>query len=98
MLTCRRTLPRYIKTTHGHTHSTYTLELQELYRVERKDVFNEGLSNHMLLWHGSRLTNWAGILGQVGLDCVRGVCAVLCLHMDLYVCMYVVTVVSGVLR
>lgn len=55
---------RYMASTHGHTHNTYTLELVELYRVVRAGEFAETMGNKMLLWHGSRLTNWAGILGQ----------------------------------
>lgn len=59
----------YIQNTHGHTHTTYSLELVDLWEVEREgeaDRFKpfEQNSNRMLLWHGSRLTNWGGILSQ----------------------------------
>eukprot|EP00730_Choanoeca_flexa_P002431 TRINITY_DN11049_c0_g2_i3.p1 TRINITY_DN11049_c0_g2~~TRINITY_DN11049_c0_g2_i3.p1 ORF type:complete len:900 (+),score=270.31 TRINITY_DN11049_c0_g2_i3:31-2700(+) len=60
---------KYLTQTHAKTHSGYTLELQELFRAERhgedarfKPYAN--LHNRKLLWHGSRLSNWTGILSQ----------------------------------
>ncbi|KAK8711638.1 hypothetical protein V6N13_146913 [Hibiscus sabdariffa] len=47
-----------------------TLELEEVFSLEREGEFDkfapyrEKLSNKMLLWHGSRLTNFVGILSQ----------------------------------
>lgn len=56
--------------------TSYTLELQHLYKVNRHDEadrFRPWSKNHnrRLLWHGSRLTNWVGILSQVsaGVSC-----------------------------
>lgn len=60
-------LVNYIKNTHGDTHSYYTLSVEDIFRVEKhgeKEKFNSKLHNHMLLWHGSRLTNWVGIISQ----------------------------------
>jgi hypothetical protein len=62
-------IQRYVKNTHGPTHTQYTLRLKELFAVQRSgeaERFNKyaSLHNHMLLWHGSRLTNFVGILSQ----------------------------------
>lgn len=59
----------YMINTHASTHNQYKLKLKDLFRIER-DGENErfqkcqNLSNHQLLWHGSRTTNFAGILSQ----------------------------------
>lgn len=57
---------KYVANSHGSTHTQYKLEVQNIYRVERQNgaKFKEEIGNKMLLWHGSRLTNWAGILKQ----------------------------------
>lgn len=58
---------RYVRTTAGTTagHTHYTLEVEDIFTVRRKgedERFRSGLGgrlgNHMLLWHGSRLSNW----------------------------------------
>lgn len=57
----------YVKNTHGNTHSYYTLDVEEVFRVEKtgeSEKFVKNIKNNMLLWHGSRLTNWVGILSQ----------------------------------
>jgi len=59
----------YIKNTHAPTHTAYTLELKQLFVIERpgeKERFKKyaDMPNHQLLWHGSRLTNFVGILSQ----------------------------------
>jgi len=47
------------------------LEITNIYRLERSgeaEKFNESstnLDNHLLLWHGSHLSNFVGILKQV---------------------------------
>ncbi|WCJ22229.1 Poly [ADP-ribose] polymerase 2 [Euphorbia peplus] len=59
----------YMRNTHAKTHSQYTVDIVQIFKVSRKD---EGerftkfstMKNRMLLWHGSRLSNWAGILSQ----------------------------------
>ena len=55
-----------MQNSHGHTHGAYTLEILDLFSVDRHTPAPPH-GNTMLLWHGSRLANWAGILGQVGL-------------------------------
>eukprot|EP00668_Euglena_longa_P011997 GGOE01014420.1.p1 GENE.GGOE01014420.1~~GGOE01014420.1.p1 ORF type:complete len:938 (-),score=354.46 GGOE01014420.1:309-2801(-) len=62
-------IAKYVKNTHGSTHTTYTLEVEDLFRMAREgeeELFkpNKGDANRMLLWHGSRLTNWVGIISQ----------------------------------
>eukprot|EP00271_Cylindrocystis_brebissonii_P016170 TRINITY_DN3942_c0_g1_i1.p1 TRINITY_DN3942_c0_g1~~TRINITY_DN3942_c0_g1_i1.p1 ORF type:complete len:968 (-),score=323.57 TRINITY_DN3942_c0_g1_i1:521-3424(-) len=56
----------YLKNTHASTHSYYKLEVEQAYRVKRQgeDERFKKLPNRQLLWHGSRLTNWTGILSQ----------------------------------
>jgi predicted DNA-binding WGR domain protein len=60
-------LSQYLVDTHASTHSSYSLSLEQAFEVEREGeaaTFNasEPLGNRALLWHGSRLTNWCGIL------------------------------------
>ncbi|CAE6529036.1 unnamed protein product [Rhizoctonia solani] len=67
------TIANYMTGTHGATHSSYKGELRNLFRVERNgetESWNNagwdklGNGEKMLLWHGSRSTNFAGILKQ----------------------------------
>lgn len=60
---------QYIKNTHAETHDMYDLELMHLFAVKRQGEEKrfkpfKKLHNRQLLWHGSRLTNFAGILSQ----------------------------------
>jgi poly [ADP-ribose] polymerase len=60
---------KYLRQTHAPTHSGYTLHLQSLFRATREGESERyqpwsNFHNRRLLWHGSRLTNWAGILSQ----------------------------------
>lgn len=63
-------LEKYVKNTHAETHKLFDLEIQDIFKVDRK---GEGkrfkpfkqLPNRKLLWHGSRTTNFAGIFSQV---------------------------------
>ena len=62
-------LKQYIENTHAATHNQYELELLEVFKVVREGEMKrfkpfKNLHNHMLLWHGSRTTNYAGILSQ----------------------------------
>ncbi len=44
-----------------------TIKVQNLYRVRREgewEEFAEGIGNHRLLFHGSRIPNWVGILSR----------------------------------
>ncbi|KAL0920496.1 hypothetical protein M5K25_009636 [Dendrobium thyrsiflorum] len=60
----------YLLTTHAPTHKDWSLELEEVFALEREGEFDkyatyrDKLKNKMLLWHGSRLTNFVGILNQ----------------------------------
>ncbi|KAA0067989.1 poly [Cucumis melo var. makuwa] len=60
---------KYTKNTHARTHSNYTVDIVQIFRVSRKgedERFKKfsNTKNRKLLWHGSRLTNWTGILSQ----------------------------------
>ena len=62
-------IQKYTSDTHAKTHSTYTLDVEEIFTVKRSGEKSRyspfrDLPNRMLLWHGSRLTNFAGILSQ----------------------------------
>ena len=62
-------LEEYVKNTHASTHTQYTLEIEEIFKVSRKGEAKrfkpfKALPNRKLLWHGSRTTNFAGILSQ----------------------------------
>ncbi|CAI2188585.1 17967_t:CDS:2 [Funneliformis geosporum] len=59
----------YVKNTHGATHNHFKLEVMEVFDLERqgeRERFEpySKLQNRALLWHGSRKTNFAGILSQ----------------------------------
>ena len=62
-------LDQFLQNTHGSTHTSYQLELLDAWSVEREgesarfEPFQHD-PNRMLLWHGSRLTNWGGIISQ----------------------------------
>uniref|UniRef100_A0A6N2MDG7 Poly [ADP-ribose] polymerase n=1 Tax=Salix viminalis TaxID=40686 RepID=A0A6N2MDG7_SALVM len=59
----------YLQNTHAKTHSQYTVDIAQIFKISREEE-NErfrkfsNTKNRMLLWHGSRLTNWTGILSQ----------------------------------
>ncbi|KAM4632765.1 poly [ADP-ribose] polymerase 1 [Polymixia lowei] len=60
---------QYVKNTHAATHNTYTLEVQEIFKIVREGEYQryrpfQDMHNRQLLWHGSRATNYAGILSQ----------------------------------
>ncbi|KAH0688354.1 hypothetical protein KY285_018923 [Solanum tuberosum] len=65
-----RVIEKYLQNTHAPTHKDWVLEVEEVFSLERKGEFDkfkpckEKLKNRMLLWHGSRLTNFVGILSQ----------------------------------
>ncbi|KAF2212952.1 hypothetical protein CERZMDRAFT_40236 [Cercospora zeae-maydis SCOH1-5] len=62
-------LSDYLVNTRGHTHG-HTYEVLDIFRIERdgeSDRFNQytkANSDRRLLWHGSRATNFGGILSQ----------------------------------
>lgn len=64
-----KTIADYVKNTHAATHNTYKLELLDVFTVARqgeKERYQKyaNLHNKRLLWHGSRMTNFMGILSQ----------------------------------
>jgi len=60
----------YVDNTHAKTHSWYELEIGEVYVINREGEKERFLGDkypekkRKLLWHGSRLTNYVGILSQ----------------------------------
>lgn len=64
-------LADYLQKTKGSTHNV-KYAVQDIFRIERrgeverfdKSRFAKNSGNRRLLWHGSRVTNFAGILGQ----------------------------------
>uniref|UniRef100_A0A452R6P6 Poly [ADP-ribose] polymerase n=1 Tax=Ursus americanus TaxID=9643 RepID=A0A452R6P6_URSAM len=62
-----KVISQYLQSTHAPTHRDYTMTLLDIFEVEKegeKEAFREDLHNRMLLWHGSRLSNWVGILSH----------------------------------
>ena len=62
-------MQEYVRNTHGATHTQYELEIEEAFEVVRageEDRFApfEAMENRQLLWHGSALSNYVGILSQ----------------------------------
>ncbi|KAI7820300.1 poly polymerase catalytic domain-containing protein [Gamsiella multidivaricata] len=64
-------IEKFVKNTHGSSHSAYSLVIDEVFDLDREgelERFNSSghskLHNRRLLWHGSRLTNYVGILSQ----------------------------------
>ncbi|KAJ3152126.1 Poly [ADP-ribose] polymerase 1 [Geranomyces michiganensis] len=61
-------IKRCTQTTHAPTHAEYTLAIKNVFKIQRAGE-NEKytgieIPNKALLWHGSRLSNYAGILSQ----------------------------------
>jgi len=62
-------IDKYVQNTHAATHTQYKLEIEEVFVVKRQGEEQrfkpfKKLPNRKLLWHGSRTTNFAGILSQ----------------------------------
>ncbi|XP_032388428.1 poly [ADP-ribose] polymerase 2 isoform X1 [Etheostoma spectabile] len=60
-------IEKYLQSTHAPTHRDYTMTVLDIFSVDRDGESNNFLSqmhNRTLLWHGSRLTNYVGILSQ----------------------------------
>ncbi|KAG9443824.1 hypothetical protein H6P81_015164 [Aristolochia fimbriata] len=62
-------IKKYTENTHAKTHSNYSVDIVQIFKVSRQGEAERfakfsTMKNRMLLWHGSRLTNWAGILSQ----------------------------------
>ncbi|XP_057363781.1 poly [ADP-ribose] polymerase 1 isoform X3 [Manis pentadactyla] len=63
------TIRKYVKNTHASTHNAYDLEVIDIFKIAREGESQrfkpfKQLHNRRLLWHGSRTTNFAGILSQ----------------------------------
>ncbi len=59
-------LERFLHTTHGRTHG-FKLDLMEAFELQREsenEKFKKDIGNRRLLWHGSRMSNYVGILSQ----------------------------------
>ncbi|KAM8728239.1 poly [ADP-ribose] polymerase 2 [Acanthopagrus schlegelii] len=62
-----KVIEKYLQSTHAPTHSDYNMTVLDIFSVDRDGESNSFLSqlhNRTLLWHGSRLSNWVGILSQ----------------------------------
>ena len=59
-------IERSILSTHAATHSQYSMAVEQVFALDRAAELEGFLDcgNRRLLFHGSRLSNWAGILGQ----------------------------------
>jgi len=62
----RKAVAKAIQSTHAQTHSQYTMDVEEVFTLDKEEESKnfKDLGNKQLLFHGSRLSNWAGILGQ----------------------------------
>jgi poly [ADP-ribose] polymerase len=56
----------YLQSTHADTHTQYKMVVEEVLACNKKGEKDRFVDhgNRMLLWHGSRLSNWVGILKQ----------------------------------
>uniref|UniRef100_A0AC34FAX1 Poly [ADP-ribose] polymerase n=1 Tax=Panagrolaimus sp. ES5 TaxID=591445 RepID=A0AC34FAX1_9BILA len=57
----------YLMKTHTHAHNGFTMKLKNVYEVRKHgedEKFKAEIGNRRLLWHGSRITNWHGILSS----------------------------------
>eukprot|EP01028_Stygiella_incarcerata_P008013 TRINITY_DN3378_c0_g1_i1.p1 TRINITY_DN3378_c0_g1~~TRINITY_DN3378_c0_g1_i1.p1 ORF type:complete len:949 (+),score=225.77 TRINITY_DN3378_c0_g1_i1:107-2953(+) len=60
-----RMIGDYIRNTVGETHTDYTLSVDCIFRVCREsESDSHDVGNRHLLWHGSRSTNFVGILSE----------------------------------
>ncbi|GAB6020530.1 hypothetical protein CHUAL_003213 [Chamberlinius hualienensis] len=62
-------LKKYVKNTHASTHNQYSLAIKDIFKINRNGEEKRykpfrKLHNKMLLWHGSRTSNYVGILSR----------------------------------
>lgn len=63
-------LVEFVAKTHAETHDSYKIIVHDILKIRRDaeqesyTKFSSKLANRQLLWHGSRVTNYAGILSQ----------------------------------
>ncbi len=51
----------------NNTKESYKLTIEDMFKIDRegeKERFRADIDNHIFLWHGSRLSNFVGILSQ----------------------------------
>ncbi|VDO05927.1 unnamed protein product [Rodentolepis nana] len=56
----------YVRLTHASTHNNYSLEVLQTFELAKNGEAEsfQDYGTRRLLWHGSRMTNWMGILGR----------------------------------
>ncbi|VDK46679.1 unnamed protein product [Taenia asiatica] len=56
----------YVRMTHAPTHNSYDLEVLQAFELNKSGEVESfcDYGTRRLLWHGSRITNWMGILGR----------------------------------
>ncbi|XP_053185705.1 poly [ADP-ribose] polymerase 2 [Scomber japonicus] len=62
-----KVIEKYLQSTHAPTHCDYSMSVLDIFSVDREgenDKFLSNIHSRTLLWHGSRLSNWVGILSQ----------------------------------
>ena len=62
-----KVIERFVKNTHATTHTAFQLQIEEVFLLKKdveEDRYRKDIHNKQLLWHGSRLTNYVGILSQ----------------------------------
>ncbi|TKR81223.1 hypothetical protein L596_015131 [Steinernema carpocapsae] len=62
-----KVVEKYLLNTHAPTHTSYKMKMKNLFAISKHgedEKFADTLGNRKLLWHGSRLANWYGILSQ----------------------------------
>jgi poly [ADP-ribose] polymerase len=57
-------LVEYFDNTKGGYGKVKIADVFEIVRPSEQKTFNHKIGNNMLLWHGSRLSNFVGILSQ----------------------------------
>lgn len=60
-------LQRFFTSTHAASHQGFKMVILEAFSIDKAEEanrFNKNLGNNLLLWHGSRMTNFAGIISQ----------------------------------
>ena len=58
---------QYVQNTHAPTHDEYKMKVMDVFEIDReaeRKNFDASIGNRQFLWHGSRMTNWVGILSQ----------------------------------
>jgi hypothetical protein len=69
-LECQETyrwITKYVENTHASTHDKYSIEIMGVFDIRREEEierYRKDLGSKMMLWHGSRLSNYVGILSE----------------------------------